>query len=74
MACARRHDRVPVNDHQHEHRAGLWLGKDGWPSLVLSGLDGRSLVRFDTGDSAATSRCATRRASAVVGAVSVQAA
>jgi len=41
---------IRLTDHRHEHRASLWLGNEGWPSLVLSGPDGNSLVRLDTGD------------------------
>jgi hypothetical protein len=38
-----------LTDHRHEHRASLFLNGDGWPALVLSAPDGRSLVRVDTG-------------------------
>ena len=37
-----------LTDHDHEHRASLFLGQGGWPALVLSAPDGRSLVRIDT--------------------------
>jgi hypothetical protein len=40
---------IRLTDHRHEHRASLWLGNEGWPSLVLSGPDGNSMVRLDTG-------------------------
>ena len=35
-----------LTDHRHEHRASMFLGQDGWPTLALMSPAGRALARL----------------------------